>query len=736
MADNLDLFSAPAQDGPAQAAIKAEALRAQLNAWAHQYYVLDAPTVPDAEYDRVFQQLQALEAAHPDLVTPDSPTQRVIGAVMEGLTPVRHQVPMLSIRTETDTEATGAETFDARVRRELKLPADAPPVEYVAEPKFDGLAMSLRYEHGRLVQAATRGDGEVGEDVTHNIRTIRQIPLTLPTGKKHGVPPVLEVRGEVYMRRADFDALNERQREAGGKTFVNPRNAAAGAVRQLDSGIAAQRPLSFFAYGLGDITPAADGGPDFATHFDMLHQLKSWGFPVAAQVRTAQGAAELVAFHKEVGAARDQLPYDIDGVVYKVNSLALQRQLGFVTREPRWAVAHKYPAQEMVTRVEGIDVQVGRTGKLTPVARLAPVFVGGVTVTNATLHNLFEIRKKGVRVGDQVIVRRAGDVIPEVVGAVPAALVPVAKELAGSDALVDEAAAADGTVPDATRAAPRQPYVPNFRMPRQCPICGSAVVREPGEMNHRCSGGLFCAAQRKEAILHFAARRAMDIEGLGDKLVDQLVEGNVIRTLPDLYRLGLTSLAALDRMAEKSAQNVLAALDKSKQTTLPRFLFGLGIRHVGEATAKDLARHFGSLDAIMGASVEQLLEVNDVGPIVAEAIHTFFAQPHNREVVEQLRACGVTWEEGAPAERATLPLAGLTVVITGTLPTLSRDEAKDLLEASGAKVAGSVSKKTHYVVAGAEAGSKLTKAQELGITVLDEDGLRTLLADGPAKEAG
>lgn len=737
MAQNQDLFSAPALDESTQSAIKKiEKLRQQLTTWAHQYYVLDEPTVPDAEYDRAFQALDALEAAHPDLVTPDSPTQRVIGAVMEGLTPVRHRVPMLSIRTETDTEASGAATFDARVRRELKLPADAPPIEYVAEPKFDGLAMSLRYENGRLVQAATRGDGEVGEDVTHNIRTIRQIPKTLPTGAATPVPPVLEVRGEVYMRRADFDQLNERQREAGGKTFVNPRNAAAGAVRQLDSGITLQRPLSFFAYGLGDVTPAAEGGPDFATHFDMLQTLKSWRFPVAAQVRTAQGATELVAFHEEIGASRDQLPYDIDGVVYKVNSLALQRQLGFVTREPRWAVAHKYPAQEMVTRVEGIDVQVGRTGKLTPVARLAPVFVGGVTVTNATLHNLFEIRKKGVRVGDQVIVRRAGDVIPEVVGTVPAALAPVAGALQGSDALADAASNADGTAPDAARAAPRSPYVPNFRMPRQCPICGSAVVREKGEANHRCTGGLFCPAQRKEAILHFAARRAMDIEGLGDKLVDQLVEGNVIRTLPDLYRLGLAALAALDRMAEKSAQNVVAALEKSKQTTLPRFLFGLGIRHVGEATAKDLARHFGSLDAIMAASVEQLLEVNDVGPVVAEAIHTFFAQPHNREVVEQLRACGVTWEEGAPAERATLPLAGLTVVITGTLPTLSRDDAKDLLEAAGAKVAGSVSKKTHYVVAGAEAGSKLAKAQELGVPVLDEDGLQALLTHGPAGVGG
>ncbi len=732
MAEHPDLFFAPDQDNPEDLGRRVAALRAQLHQWAHQYYVLDAPTVPDAEYDRVFQALQALEAAHPELVTPDSPTQRVIGAVMEGLTPVRHTVPMLSIRTETDTEASGAETFDARVRRELKLAPDAPQLEYVAEPKFDGLAMSLRYENGRLVQAATRGDGEVGEDVTHNIRTIRQIPLTLPTGGDKGVPPVLEVRGEVYMRRADFDRLNERQREAGGKTFVNPRNAAAGAVRQLDSGIAAQRPLSFFAYGLGDITPAAEGGPDFATHFDMLQQLKAWGFPVAAQVRTALGAAELVAFHREVGESRDRLPYDIDGVVYKVNSLALQRQLGFVTREPRWAVAHKYPAQEMVTRVEGIDVQVGRTGKLTPVARLAPVFVGGVTVTNATLHNLFEIRKKGVRVGDQVIVRRAGDVIPEVVGTVPAALLPVAGALQGSDALVDAASGADGTASgaDAARAAPRSPYVPNFRMPRHCPICGSAVVREKGEANHRCTGGLFCPAQRKEALLHFAQRRAMDIEGLGEKLVDQLVEGQVIRTLPDLYRLGLAALSSLDRMAEKSAQNVLAALEKSKHTTLPRFLFGLGIRHVGEATAKDLARHFGGLDAIIGATVEQLLEVSDVGPIVAEAIHTFFAQPHNREVVEQLRACGVTWQEGPPAERTTLPLAGKTFVLTGTLPTLSREDAKERLEAAGAKVAGSVSKKTHYVVAGEEAGSKLAKAQELGVPILDEAGMLALLQGG------
>lgn len=668
-----------------------EALRAQLERWMHQYYVLDAPEVPDAEYDRVFQQLQALEAAHPELVTPDSPTQRVGGAPLGQFATVRHAVPMLSIRTETDTEASGAAAFDTRVRKELGLKESDPPVAYMAELKFDGLAMNLRYEQGRLVRAATRGDGEQGEDVTQNVRTIRQIPLRLPAG----APEVLEVRGEVYMRRDDFEKLNERQREAGGKSFVNPRNAAAGAVRQLDPAIAAQRPLSFFAYGWGEVQGWPDEPP---TQDGVLAAFAAFGFPVDPHRAVVQGAEGLAAFHARIGALRDRLPFDIDGVVYKVNALALQQQLGFVTREPRWAVAHKYPAQEQMTQVVGIDVQVGRTGKLTPVARLAPVFVGGVTVTNATLHNLFELRRKDVRVGDTAIVRRAGDVIPEVVGTV-------------------------------ATERPRRPYVPNFHMPRECPVCGSAVVREKTEVNHRCSGGLFCAAQRKEALLHFAQRRAMDIEGLGDKLVDQLVEGGIIRTLPELYRLGVAKLAALERMADKSAQNLVEALERSKQTTLPRFLFGLGIRHVGEATAKDLARHFGALDPIMDATVEQLLEVNDVGPIVAQAIRTFFDQPHNREVVEQLRAAGVHWPEGPPAPRALLPLAGKTFVLTGTLPTLSREEAKELLEAAGAKVAGSVSKKTDYVVAGAEAGSKLEKAQALGIAVLDEDGLRQLLPD-------
>ncbi|MEO5796002.1 MAG: NAD-dependent DNA ligase LigA [Rhodoferax sp.] len=708
--ENSDLFSPPAQIPPALAATEIEALRGQLNAWARSYYVLDAPTVPDAEYDRVFRALQTLEAAHPALLTADSPTQRVGGKPLPEFRSVRHTVPMLSIRTETDTEPTGAQNFDARIRKELTLTEADPPVEYVAEPKFDGLAMSLRYEHGVLVQAATRGDGEYGEDVTQNIRTMRQIPLRL----QGDAPPLLEVRGEVYMRLADFDALNERQREKGDKIFVNPRNAAAGAVRQLDPGIAAQRPLSFFAYGLGEVTAPEQGGPVFDTHYAMLQTLKLWGFPVAAQVAIAQGATELVAYHQKIGAARDSLPFDIDGVVYKLNALALQRQLGFVSREPRWAVAHKYPAQEQLTTITAIDVQVGRTGKLTPVARLAPIFVGGVTVTNATLHNLFELRRKDVRVGDKAIVRRAGDVIPEIVGRVT------------DSGVVGVARVGFAAVGNAAPSS-RVPYVLNFRMPLKCPICDSAVVREKGEMNHRCSGGLFCPAQRKEAILHFAHRRAVEVEGLGDKLVEQLVDTGVIRTLPDLYKLGFTALSALDRMADKSAKNILAALEKSKDTTLPRFLFGLGVRHVGESTAKALARHFGKLDSIMDASVEQLLEVADVGPIVALAIRTFFDQPHNREVVEQLRACGIRWEEGEPAQQAPKPLAGQTFVLTGTFPTLSRDAVKDLLEAAGAKVAGSVSKKTSYVVAGVEAGSKLDKALALGVPVLDEAGMLALL---------
>ncbi|WP_046112326.1 NAD-dependent DNA ligase LigA [Aquincola tertiaricarbonis] len=679
----------PRTEDPAH---RAAELRGLLEAHAHAYYVLDAPTIPDAEYDKLFQELQAIEAAHPELLTPDSPTQRVIGAVLEGLMPVRHTVPMLSIKTETDTTPAGALKFDTSVRNALKLAEADPPVRYNAELKFDGLAVNLRYEGGTLVQAATRGDGETGEDVTHTIRTIGVIPKRL----KRCNAPVLEVRGEVFMRRDAFEALNERQREAGGKTFVNPRNAAAGVVRQLDANIAKQRPLDFFAYGLGDV----QGWDVPPSHSATLDALARMGLPVNADRAVVEGADGLAGFHERIAAQRDALPFDIDGVVYKVDDRALQQQLGFKTREPRWAVAHKYPAQEQVTVLRAIDIQVGRTGKLTPVAKLEPVFVGGTTVSNATLHNVFELRRKGVRIGDKVIVRRAGDVIPEVVGRVP---------------------------------GPRAGYVPNFRMPRHCPVCGSDVLRERGGIDHRCTGGLFCAAQRKQALLHFAGRRAMDIEGLGDKLVDQLVDGGLIRTLPELYTLGIAKLSALERMADKSAANLVQALDKSKHTTLPRFLYALGIRHVGETTAKDLARHFGQLDAVMDATCEQLLEVPDVGPVVAQSIRAFFEQPHNREVAEQLRAAGVTWPEHEGAERAApKPLAGQTFVLTGTLPTMSRDEAKDLLEAAGAKVAGSVSKKTNYVVAGAEAGSKLEKAQQLGITILDEAGLQALLAGAGA----
>lgn len=676
-------------------AARAAELRATLNRHAHLYYVLDAPQIPDAEYDRLFQELQALEAAHPELLTADSPTQRVLGKVLAGFEPVRHAVPMLSIRTETDTEATGAIAFDTRVRRELELADDAPPIEYSAELKFDGLAINLRYERGVLVQAATRGDGETGEDVTQNIRTIGQIPLRL-TGCD---APVLEVRGEVYMRRDHFEALNEAQRQKGEKTYVNPRNTAAGAVRQLDPAVTASRPLSFFAYGLGEV----QGWEVPATHAALLDALQAMGTPVCADRAVLQGAPGLVDFHRAMGERRDALPFDIDGVVYKVNSRALQQRLGFVSREPRWAVAHKYPAQEQMTLLRDIDIQVGRTGKLTPVAKLEPVFVGGTTVSNATLHNEDETRRKDVRIGDTVIVRRAGDVIPEVVGVV----------LERRPADVGE------------------PFDLYKRLGGRCPVCGSAIAREEGEVDWRCSGGLYCPAQRKQAILHYAQRRALDIEGLGDKLVEQLVDAGIVRTLPELYTLGLAKLSALERMGEKSAANLLAGLEKSKQTTLARFLYGLGIRHVGETTAKDLAKHFGGIDRVMEASVEQLLDVNDVGPVVAQSIRTFFEQPHNREVVEQLRAVGVHWaeHEGVQPDAGPKPLAGKTLVLTGTLPTLSRDEAKDLIEAAGGKVSGSVSKKTHYVVAGEEAGSKLDKARELGVTVLDEAGLRALLAE-------
>jgi DNA ligase (NAD+) len=676
-----------ASQGPDDPGARAEALRSLLGYHAHRYYTLDAPEIPDAEYDKLFQELQAIEAAHPELRTPDSPTQRVIGKVLDGLVPVKHALAMLSIRTETGYTAAGAEAFDATVRSALKPPPEE-PIEYCAELKFDGLAINLRYEDGVLVQATTRGDGETGEDVTHNVRTIGQVPLRLIGS----APPLIEIRGEAYMRRDDFERLNEHQRERGEKTFINPRNTAAGAIRQLDSRALKDKKLSFFAYGLG----VTDGWKQPATHSAILDAIAAFGVPVSAERAVVQGGAGLVDFYKRIEKKRDALPFDIDGVVYKVNSIELQTHLDFASQYPRWAVAHKYPPQEQMTRLNGIEVQVGRTGKLTPVAKLEPVFVGGTTVSNATLHNVFELRRKGVRIGDTVIVRRAGDVIPEVVGRVPGA---------------------------------RSRYVPNFRMPRECPVCGSAVVREKGGIDHRCSGGLFCAAQRKQAILHFAGRRAMDIEGLGDKLVDQLVDAGVIRTLPDLYRLGIVALAALDRMADKSAAKLVAALEKSKTTTLARFLYALGIRQVGETTAKDLAKHFGAIDRLMDASVEQLLEVNDVGPVVARSIHTFFAQPHNREVVEQLRAAGIAWtEHDGSADRSPKPLTGRTFVLTGTLPSLAREDAKALIEAAGGKVAGSVSKKTSFLVAGDEAGSKLDKARELGVAVIDEAALRAMLS--------
>ncbi|HET9762139.1 MAG TPA: NAD-dependent DNA ligase LigA [Casimicrobiaceae bacterium] len=673
---------------PAAAAERAKTLRESIEAHNRNYYVLDRPTISDAEYDALFRELQALEAQYPPLVTPQSPTQRVGGGVAAQFAPVHHAVPMLSIRTETNTTPEGARQFDARIRRDLGLGDDSPPVEYMAELKFDGLAINLRYDKGRLTVAATRGDGAVGEDVTHNIQTIPAIPERL-AGKKW--PELLDVRGEVYMTRRDFAQLNERQAAAGLRPFINPRNTAAGAVRQLDPGMTAQRPLQFFAYGIGE----ARGWTMPPTHAALLDALAAFGLPVDRHRKVVQGADALVAFYEHVTSIRDKLPFDIDGVVYKVNRIALQRELGFVTREPRWAVAHKFPAEEMPTRLLDIGVQVGRTGAITPIARLEPVFVGGVTVTSATLHNEDEVRRKDVRIGDTVIVRRAGDVIPEVVRVLTERRPANARE---------------------------------FTMPAHCPECGSAVVRLPDEAVARCTGGLVCPAQRKQALRHFASRHALDIEGLGEKLIDQLVDTGRVRTPADIYSLTAEELASFDRMADRSAANVIAAIDASRRTTLARFIYALGIRHVGEATARDLAAHFGALDPLLAASEEDLLQVRDVGPVLAESIYDFFAEPHNREVIAALRKARVRWEEGAPRRAIDGPLQGRTFVLTGTLPTLSRDEAKALLEGAGATVAGSVSKKTDYVVAGADAGSKLTKAQSLGVAVIDEDQMRALLA--------
>lgn len=679
-----DLFAARPEASPEHPAERAAWLRAELTRHAYSYYVLDAPTIPDADYDRLFKELEQIERDHPELGTPDSPTQRVGAPPLAQFETVTHSVPMLSINNGFADEDVA--NFDRRVREGLKTLDE---VEYAAELKFDGLAINLRYEQGVLVRAATRGDGYTGEDVTANIRTVNSIPLRL-----HGkAPDVLDVRGEVLMFKADFNRLNQRQRDAGQREFVNPRNAAAGSLRQLDSRITAKRNLRFFAYGIG----ALEGMALPASHSDLLAWYESLGVPVCAEKVVTQGAQGLLDFYRDIGERRASLPYDIDGVVYKVNQVAQQSALGFVSRAPRFALAHKFPAEEATTTVQDIVVQVGRTGAITPVARLTPIFVGGVTVTNATLHNEDEVRRKDIRIGDTVIVRRAGDVIPEVVAHVP------------------EKRPADARI---------------FQMPAQCPVCGSPIVRPEEEAVARCSGGYTrCAAQRKGGLLHFVSRRAMDVEGLGDQLVEQLVDKQIINTPADLYRLGLNTLVELERMAKKSAQNVLNALEKSKSTTLARFIYALGIRHVGESTAKELARHFGGIDALMAASTDQLLEVADIGPVVGRSIRDFFDDPLNVELVEQLRATGVHWTESEPGHAAPKALAGKTFVLTGTLPTLKRDEAQAMIEALGGKVAGSVSKKTSYVVAGEDAGSKLAKAQELEIAILDEDGLMTLLKE-------
>lgn len=658
---------------------RARTLREVLALHNYRYHVLDDPTIPDAQYDALYQELQQLETQHPELLTADSPTQRVGAHARPGFTQVTHRVPMLSLNNgflNSDIEA-----FDRRAREALGVDC----VEYACEPKFDGLAVSLMYEKGLLVQGSTRGDGETGEEVTANLRTLHTIPLSLPIKNP---PERLEVRGEVLMQKADFEALNIAQKERGEKIFVNPRNAAAGTLRQLDPALTARRPLSFFAYGVG----ALEGFALPATQGALMAQLALLHFPVAAECALVNGVEGLLAYFERIQSARAALPYDIDGVVYKVNDFAQQARLGFVSRAPRFALAHKFPAEEALTEIVEIDVQVGRTGTITPVARLKPVFVGGVTVTNATLHNEDEVRRKDVHVGDTVWVRRAGDVIPEVVS---------------------------------VELGQRPVHAHAFVMPTHCPVCGSQVIREEGESASRCSGGLFCPAQRKEALLHFAHRRAMDIEGLGDKRVDQLVDGGWVHSSADLYGLTMEQLSQLPLMGEKSAENLIAAIQRSRTTTLARFIFSLGIRNVGEATARDLARQFGDLAPLMSASTEDLLQVPDVGPVVAQSIHDFFAEGHNREVIERLQQQGVHW----PIHEAssTLPLSGKTFVLTGTLPHLSRDEARARIEVLGGKVAGSVSAKTHYVVAGSEAGSKLERAQALGVTVLDEAQLLLLL---------
>jgi DNA ligase (NAD+) len=671
---------------PAQASDRAAVLRREIERHNYLYYVLDAPEVSDAQFDRLFRELEALEQQYPALRTPDSPTQRVGAAVQGELVSVRHAVPMLSLNNAlTPEEATA---FDRRVRDALGVAT----VDYSAEPKFDGLAVSLAYVDGQFSVGATRGDGNTGEDVTANLRTVRSIPLRLAT--EHP-PRLIEVRGEVVMLKKDFLALNASQRARGEKEFVNPRNAAAGALRQLDPRVTATRPLHFFAYAIARFE--GRGLPE-DRHSRQLDYLESLHVPVSTERKVVRGLEGALAYYEDIGRRRPALPFDIDGVVYKVDHLALQQRLGYVSRAPRFAVAHKFPAEEAETEVVDIGVQVGRTGALTPVARLKPVFVGGVTVTNATLHNEDEVRRKDVHIGDFVVVRRAGDVIPEVVRVV---------------------------------AEKRPPHVRAFHMPQRCPICRSQVRRLPDEAVARCTAGLFCPAQRKQALLHFASRRAMDVDGLGEKLVDQLVDGGKVKTPADLYRVRVEDLAALERMGEKSAVNLVAAIDRSRRTTLERFVFALGIRNVGEATARDLARSLGGIEALMRADVTRLQQVPDVGPVVAQSIADFFAEPHNRQVVHDLLKAGIDIEPVPVQAQADSALAGKTFVLTGTLPSLSRDEARAMIEAAGAKVAGSVSKKTDYVVAGEDPGSKHDKAVALSIPVLDEAGLLELLKARP-----
>ncbi|MEW8341016.1 MAG: NAD-dependent DNA ligase LigA [Candidatus Thiodiazotropha taylori] len=664
---------------------RVELLRQQINDHNRRYYVYDDPLIPDAEYDRLMRELQSLEAEYPELITAESPTQRVGDKPLDGFEEVLHRVPMLSLDNAFDDDE--MRDFERRIKDRLKL-AESQTINYLAEPKLDGLAVSLRYEQGSLVMGATRGDGSQGEDVTSNVRTIQAIPLKL---QGDDWPDVLEVRGEVFMPKAGFESLNERARKADEKTFVNPRNAAAGSLRQLDPRITAQRPLTFLAYGFGEVSPE----PAERNLSERINALRSFGIPTSPLMAVTEGIQGCIDYFRQLETERDDLPYDIDGVVFKVDGLELQAQLGFVSRAPRWAVAYKFPAQEELTQVEAIEFQVGRTGAVTPVARLQPVFVGGVTVSNATLHNMDEVRRKDVRVGDTVIVRRAGDVIPEVVSVI------LEKRPASSQS-VD--------------------------LPERCPVCDSEVIIAEGEAVARCSGGLFCPAQRKEAIKHFASRKAMDIEGLGDKLVEQLVELEMVGTPADLYSLSLQQLSGLERMAEKSAKNLLDALAKSKQTSLNRFLYGLGIREVGEATAQSLAQQFLTLKAIEDADEASLQETPDVGPIVAAHIVSFFRQPHNREVIDELLQAGIEWPEVARVETAASSLTGKTVVITGTL-SRPRDVYKQILLARGAKVTGSVSSKTDYLLAGEAAGSKLTKAEKLGVTVLDEAALERLLSE-------